>query len=124
MQRRAWLKAAAALAAAGVPLSGVLPAAGMGSAPNSGRKVLGKPQPFDYAWLKGRARTLAGTQYQTASGSLHPDVAKLDWDGYQAIRYRDTQQLWTNGDSRFRAAFFHLGLFFTTPVHLHEVVNG
>jgi periplasmic glucans biosynthesis protein len=124
MQRRDWLKAAAALAAAGVPLSRALPAAGMGSAPNSGRKVLGKPQPFDYAWLKGRARTLAGAEYQPPSGSLHPDVAKLDWDGYQAIRYRDSQQLWTNGDSRFRAAFFHLGLFFTTPVHLHEVANG
>src|SRR5688572_25633985 len=101
MQRRDWLKAAAALAAAGVPLSRALPAAGMGSAPSSGRKALGKPQPFDYAWLKGRARTLAGAEYQAPSASsLHPDVAKLDWDGYQAIRYRDSQQLWANGDSR------------------------
>jgi glucans biosynthesis protein len=127
MQRREWLKAAAALAAAGVPLFRVLPAFGMGSVPNGGWRMADggrAPKPFDYAWLKGQARALAGAQYQPPAAKLHPDVAKLDWDGYQAIRYRDAQQLWAGGDSRFRAAFFHLGLYFTAPVRLHEVADG
>jgi periplasmic glucans biosynthesis protein len=118
MQRRAWLKAAAALAVAGVPLSRALPAAGMGTKP------LGQAQPFDYAWLKGQARALAGAEYRPPPARLDPEVAKLDWDGYQAIRYRDSHALWANGDSRFRAAFFHLGLFYTAPVRLHEIANG
>src|SRR5262245_62040153 len=118
MQRRAWLKAAAALAAIGIPLP--RPA----SAAAARAKMLGKPQPFDYAWLKGRARALAGAAYRPSAAQPNPEVAKLDWDAYQAIRYRDDHMLWKGGGSRFQAAFFHLGLFFTTPVHMHEVVNG
>ena len=88
------------------------------------RKALGKPQPFDYAWLKGRARSLAAAEYQPPPSRLHPELAKLDWDGYQAIRYHDSHALWADADSRFRAAFFHLGLFYTVPVHMHEIVDG
>jgi periplasmic glucans biosynthesis protein len=66
MQRRAWLKAAAALAVAGVPLSRALPAAGMGTKP------LGQAQPFDYAWLKGQARALAGAEYRPPPARLDP----------------------------------------------------
>jgi glucans biosynthesis protein len=118
MQRRAWLKAAAALAAAGIPISGAVRAAA------AGIKTLGKAQPFDYAWLKGRARALAGAGYQPPAGRLPEALAKLDWDGYQAIRQRDAHALWADGGSRFRVGFFHLGLYFTAPVRLHEVAGG
>jgi glucans biosynthesis protein len=121
MHRRAWLKAAALLAAAGIPLARSLTAF---AAP----RTIGEARPFDYAWLKGRARALAAAPYEAPGTKLPAEVAKLDWDHYQAIRNRDGRDLWADGgaggSARFRANFFHLGLFFTAPVKLHEVSDG
>jgi periplasmic glucans biosynthesis protein len=90
----------------------------------AGVKPFGKPEPFDYARLKGRARALASAPYQPPPAKLPPDVAKLDWDRYQAIQYRDDHALWARDDRRFRVKFFHLGLFFETPVHIYTVTDG
>ena len=117
MDRRSWLKAAASLAAASVPLGGSLAAA-----PTV--KKIGETRPFDYAWLKGRARALSGATYKPPVARLPAEVAKLDWDQYQAISNRKGRALWTDEKARFRLNFFHLGLNFTTPVHLHEIVDG
>jgi glucans biosynthesis protein len=119
-RRRALLKAAAALAVAGVSARPWVAI----SAPATDLRVLGKSQPFDYAWLKGRARTLAGAPYREAEARLPDAVQKLDWDQYQAIRYRDDHALWSNEGLRFQLRFFHLGLFYHHPVHLHEVADG
>ena len=85
---------------------------------------LGKPQPFDYARLKGHARALANAPYRAPSGTLPPSVAKLGWDQYQAIQYRDDHALWARDDRRFRVKFFHLGLYFKTPVRVYTVADG
>src|SRR5262245_29123327 len=118
MERRAWLKAAVALAGTGLPLAGALRAAA--AAP----RTIGDSRPFDYAWLKARARSLAAAAYQPPAARLPLEVAKLDWDAYQAIRNREGRDLWSGAGARFRANVFHLGLFFKAPVHLHEVANG
>lgn len=118
MNRRSWLKAAIALAAAPLPLAELRAAA-------PAVKTIGEAQPFDYAWLKGRARALAGATYQPPVTRLPADVAKLDWDQYQAIQFRDGHALWADtAGSRFRLKFFHLGMGFKTPVHLYEVAGG
>jgi glucans biosynthesis protein len=119
MDRRSWLKVAVSLSASSLPLAEALAAA----APAV--KTIGEERPFDYAWLKGRARSLAGSKYQPPSARLPADVAKLDWDQYQAIQFRDNHALWADtAGSRFRLKFFHLGLGFKTPVHLFEVADG
>jgi glucans biosynthesis protein len=87
-------------------------------------KTLGQARPFDYAWLKGRARSMASQPYELQPGLLPPKVAALDWDQYQAIGYRDSHALWANDDLRFQVKFFHLGLFFKHPVQIHEVRDG
>jgi glucans biosynthesis protein len=87
-------------------------------------KRIGKPQPFDYAWLKGHARSLAGKPYQSSSRAIPEAVKKLNWDQYQAIRYRADHALWGAEKLWFRIRFFHLGLFFLNTVHMHEVVDG
>ena len=115
MQRRSFLRAAAALAAGNLlwPLARA-----------TALKPLGKSQPFDLAWLKGQARTLAGKPYQPPTNKLPVAIAALDWDQYQAIRFKPEHALWADEKLRFKLELFHLGLFFKRPVQMFEVVNG
>ncbi|CAM5782369.1 Glucan biosynthesis protein D OS=Rhizobacter sp. Root404 OX=1736528 GN=ASC76_08660 PE=3 SV=1 [Rhizobacter fulvus] len=87
-------------------------------------KPLGKPQPFDLAWLKGQARALAGRPYQAPSNKLPAAIAALNWDQYQAIRFKPEHALWADDKLRFKLELFHLGLFFKRPVQMFEVVGG
>jgi glucans biosynthesis protein len=89
-----------------------------------GLKPLGKPQPFDYAALKGQARALAQAPYKVPSDRLPDDIAHLDWDQYQALRFRPDHALWADDKLRFHAQFFHLGLFFKRPVRMFEFADG
>lgn len=116
MHRRSLLRGAAALAALQTLASGRAAAAGL--------QVLGAPQAFDYAVLKGRARALAGQPHVAPSTTLPEAIRDLNWDRHQAIRYRADHALWADEALRFRAQFFHLGLFFKSPVRIHEVVDG
>jgi glucans biosynthesis protein len=129
MNRRELLKAGAALAAAGWPAWPLLAAASQGGE----LKHLAHPEKFDYAWLKGHARHLAAHAYAAPAQKLPAAVEALDWDQYQAIRYRDEHALWApaagakssaHGTSKFRAKFFHLGLYFHEPVKIYEVEHG
>lgn len=85
-------------------------------------------QPFDYAWLKGQARHLAGQPWQAPPQNLPAPVAALDWDQYQAIRFRPDHALWgeegNDRDRHLQLRFFHLGLFYREPVRLYEVADG
>ncbi|MGQ0530297.1 MAG: glucan biosynthesis protein, partial [Panacagrimonas sp.] len=121
MKRRDVLRAGASLMAAGLPLPLALFATSAGAAP---LRYVGKREAFDYAVLKGRAQALAGKPYVSRKITLPADVAKMDWDAYQSLRYRDDHRLWRDDDLRFEASFFHLGLFFKSPVHMYEVVDG
>jgi glucans biosynthesis protein len=87
-------------------------------------KHLGNPEPFDYARLKGLARSLAGSAYRPANVVLPAPISKLTWDQWQAIRYRDDHSLWFGEGLRFQARFFHLGFTVTKPVRLYTVQSG
>lgn len=80
--------------------------------------------PFDYARLKGLARTRAAQRYVRESPHLPPALAALDWDHWQAIRFRDERSLWARDALRFQVRFAHLGLRVDKPVRMYEVVNG
>jgi glucans biosynthesis protein len=115
LRRRVILKSAAvAAAAAPVPAS-----AGFFSSGSSNEK-----KPFDYAWLKGEARTLASKEYQPPENNVPASLASLDWDSYQAIRFRNDHSLWVDDDLLFQIRFFHLGRGFKEPVRMYEVVDG
>ena len=117
MRRRDVIKVLAAAAVAQFPFSGARSATSL-------PRLLGPAQPFDYAWLKGQARALAGAEHKRASKPLPDAVGALDWDQYQALRYRADHALWGGGRSRIQARFFHLGLYFREPVRIFEVVEG
>lgn len=116
MQRRHLLRGIAASTALQALLGGNAAAAGL--------KAIGQAEAFDYAMLKGRARALAAKAYQAPRSTLPKAIDSLDWDRHQAIRFRADHALWGDDELRFRAQFFHLGLFFKSPVRIHELVDG
>lgn len=120
MQRRDFLQAAGALVAAGFQVNPLVAAA---AAPCP-LKFLGKPKAFDYAWLKGSARQLAEQPYRASENHIPDELKHLNWDQYQAINYRADHALWATDKLRFQARFFHLGLFFKSPVQIFELRNG
>lgn len=81
-------------------------------------------QPFDYAWLKGQARARADHAYRAPEERLPASVQQLDWDQYQAIRYRPDHALWAKQKRLFEVRFFHMGRSFKTPVRMYEVADG
>ena len=121
MQRRDFIRnASLALAAIGFP---ALPAcAAQGS--QVGLRRLGQPQPFDFATLKGQARALSQAAYQTHKRTLPGPLEALDWDQYQSISYRQDHALWADKPGKYQAKFFHLGLYFHSPVRMYDVVDG
>jgi glucans biosynthesis protein len=118
MQRRNLLGALGATAALGSSAL-VSPAARA-----AGLKPLGTPQPFDFALLKGQARAMAGTAYQAPKSTLPAEVANLDYDQYQSIRYKPDHALWADARLRFQIKLFHLGLYFKRPVRMFELADG
>lgn len=129
MQRRELLKSAALLLAAFGGPAITLPLLAAESM-ESLEALTGHDGPlrrFDYAWLKGLARHLATQPYQAPTQKLPAAVENLSWDEYQAIRYRDAHALWkeqSRKDGRFRVEFFHLGLYFHTPIRMYAVEDG
>jgi glucans biosynthesis protein len=83
-----------------------------------------KPQPFDFAWLKGQARWRAENPYRQPKQVVTKALIELDWDRYQAIRFRPERALWAGQDAEFQVRFFHMGRDFKDSVQMYEVVNG
>jgi glucans biosynthesis protein len=121
MFRRRFLQAGAAVAA-----SAVAGAEAMGAEATHpvSLKHLGQPQPFDYARLKGLARSMAGSPFKPVPAVLPGPISKLSWDQWQAIRYRDDHSLWYGEGLRFQVRFFHLGFTVTKPVRMFTVERG
>lgn len=123
MQRRHLLQGLAATAAT-APLTQLACAASPQATTASPLVTLGNPQPFDYAWLKGRARELSQQPYKAPNAVLPPAIANLDYDRYQSIRYKPEHSLWADRDLRFRVQFFHPGFLFKERVRIFELVDG
>jgi len=79
---------------------------------------------FSYAVLKGRARALAAAAYQPPEKLAPDNLQRLDYDQYQAIRFRPDHSLWAQEDLGFRVQFFHMGRSFKEPVRMYELVDG
>jgi periplasmic glucans biosynthesis protein len=115
ISRRALLRSVALVALA----SKSAPAA---AAPAAG--ATGKPQPFDFAWLKGQARWRAQSPYQPPRSVVPRALTEMDYDRFQSIRFRSERALWAGPNGDFQVRLFHLGRTFTHPVQMHEVVKG
>ena len=107
--------AAAAPAAAAPATAGPVSTAAAGNGP---------AKAFDYAWLKGQARFLAGSPFQASKDTLPPSMATLSYDQFQSLRFRPDHSLWGDAGLSFRLQFFHVGRGFAQAVHLFEVNAG
>ncbi len=94
------------------------------AAPAKGPKQRGTPEPFDYAHLKGMARTMGASPYRPPPDKLPPAVERLDWDHWQSIRFREQHSLWAADGLRFRVQFAHLGFRINKPVRMFLVQDG
>lgn len=119
--RRQFLQGTAAALSVATPLSWL---GGSEGADARAASPAAARQPFDYARLKGMARSLAGTAYQPPSERLPEPIERLDWDHWQAIRFRDERSLWAGDGLRFQVRFFHLGFKIRKPVRMYAVDNG
>jgi glucans biosynthesis protein len=92
--------------------------------PSAAATGTGPAKPFDYAWLKGHARFLAGNPYETSKDVLPAAIATLNYDQYQSLRFRTDHALWGDAGLYFRVQFFHVGRGFNQAVQLYEVKDG
>ncbi|HZE44836.1 MAG TPA: glucan biosynthesis protein D [Steroidobacteraceae bacterium] len=123
VRRREILKTALVLATGQLsyaPLAGA--AAPTAASPTA--SGTGPAKAFDYAWLKGQARFLAGNPYQASKDILPPAMGALNYDQYQSLRFRNDRSLWGDAGLPFRLQFFHVGRGFAQAVHLFEVNEG
>ena len=78
-------------------------------------------QAFDFESLTKLARERADKPFVAASDKLPAGLAQLNYDQVRDIRYKPERALWRAEKLPFEAMFFHLGLYQTQPVRLHEV---
>jgi glucans biosynthesis protein len=111
--RRAFLRALA-LAAMAAPFD----AAGA-AAPGL---ELGPPAPFSFDALKAMARRRASRPYAAPSAPALEILRRIDYEAWGQIAFDPDKALFK--DSRLPVTFFHLGLYFQTPMRIHAVVDG
>jgi glucans biosynthesis protein len=92
-----------------------------------GRTALGagETESFSFAAARDLARALAAKDFQPPQNADLPDeLKKLDYDQYQAIRFRPEHNLWKDDHVRFAVQFFQRGYLFQDPVKIHVIDGG
>lgn len=79
---------------------------------------------FTASTMVERARALAARPYQEPRKSLPEAYARLTYDAYRDIRYRNDKALWRDTGLPFQAQFFHPGFLYPTPVVVNVVWDG
>jgi len=78
---------------------------------------------FGFEDVAARARTLAAAPYRKPESTLPKEVQGLTYDQYRDIRFRPEKAWWRGARLPFELMFFHQGLYYETPVRLHELVG-
>lgn len=124
MNRRQILTAFAGLAAAGIlPRSPVAAVAGP-PVTGAGPLVLGPPAPFSFDRLKAAARAAAEHAWQPQANPNAAILDRIDYDAFQAIRFRKAAALWADGGGGDPVQLFHLGRYFQDPATVWVVEDG
>lgn len=123
MDRRAFISAALALAAARGLGGGIVPAsaqtqgaAAPAAAPTS--------TPFSFGTLKDEARRLAGAPRVAPQAQVPTRFAEINHDQYRDIRWKRDQMIWRDDKRGFRLEPLPSGFVYRFPVELHLVENG
>jgi len=77
----------------------------------------------DYASLVAHAQALSKEPYEPRKVELPPALQGLDYDAYRDIRFRPAKAVWRNAGLPVEAQFFHLGLYYDTPVEINLLTS-
>ena len=125
MHRRGFLRAGGSSMAAFAPWPWVFNRHKASGPPPKGVTLLGKPEAFSYADLKGVARSMGTAPYEKTYKPPPPALQHLSWDQWESIVCRPERALWYGDDDLlFRIRLDHLGFSFSKPVRLHVVESG
>lgn len=86
--------------------------------------LLASAQPFSFDRLTERAESLARAPHKPVPAVASEILEKIDYDAYQAIKYRRDQTLDVAHDSRLPAQLFHMGKGFREPVRIFLANDG
>ena len=78
-------------------------------------------QRFDWDSLTQLAQTRATQPYRANSDKLPAELASITYDQLRDIRFKTDQSVWRAQNLPFEVQFFHLGLYQTEPVRIHEL---
>jgi glucans biosynthesis protein len=76
---------------------------------------------FDFDELAAHAQRLAESAYRGNGAAIPDELKRLTYDQYRDIRFRPDNALWRDKGLPFELMFFHLGGYFTEPVHINEI---
>ena len=85
---------------------------------------LGSAQPFDFADLIARAKSIATSAYEPPVAPNPEIVGKIDYDTHGKLHYKRDHSPFSDGSGTYPLTFFHLGMYFAKPVHMHLVDGG
>jgi glucans biosynthesis protein len=119
MHRRNFIKLAGSFSLAGVlPGSAVLAQAADTAAANPDEVA------FSEQWLFTQAQNLARAPYEAPKLQLPPELADLNGQQYNNIRYRPDANLWKDSPGAFQLQLLHTGFQYKIPVEIRMVENG
>ncbi|MFT3858657.1 MAG: glucan biosynthesis protein G [Aquabacterium sp.] len=67
------------------------------------------------------AKAQATQAWRAPANALPPELKALNYDQYRDIRFKPDRALWRKEGLPFELMFFHLGLYQTQAVRLHEI---
>jgi glucans biosynthesis protein len=111
------------LGALGAALLATREASAQNSTPPAPAPAPTQPR-FGYEDVVRRARELAGVPYDATVPPLPEQLAKLDFDAYRDIRFRQDKALLGGTGGPFRMQMFHPGFLFTRPVVVNVIRDG
>ena len=78
-------------------------------------------QRLDWEGLTQLAQSRAAEAFRANGDKLPAELASITYDQLRDIRFKPDQSLWRTDALPFEAQFFHLGLYQTEPVRIHEL---
>ncbi|MFP2912646.1 glucan biosynthesis protein, partial [Pyxidicoccus sp. 3LFB2] len=117
-KRKSW---SAWLCATAVSLGGAAP---VSAAPAKPGASSASARAFTASTVVERAKALAARPYQEPRQALPEAYARLSYDAYRDIRYRNDKAWWRDEGLPFQAQFFHPGFLYPAPVVVNVVRDG
>lgn len=81
----------------------------------------GPAQAFDWDQLTHLAQVRAGEPWRESSDKLPEPLAGINYDQLRDIRFRPERSTWRDLKRPFELQYFHLGLYQTQPVRIHQL---